>query len=128
MSIGPSSRPPAVSTKLKGWPSALELLPCQPGFAAQTRHLPSDIASCPVRFDADSGDAHNCEAMAVAEPRGRRPLVANCHHGLGNLYERTGKRELAQESLTAATTMYREMDMRFHLEQATAAMSGSVTP
>ncbi|PYO21089.1 MAG: hypothetical protein DMD88_09935 [Candidatus Rokuibacteriota bacterium] len=34
----------------------------------------------------------------------------------------TGKREQVQEHLTSATTMYREMDMRFWLEQAEAAM------
>ena len=47
-----------------------------------------------------------------------RPLVAHCHLGLGKLYRRTGKREQACEHLTTATTMYREMDMRFWLEQA----------
>ena len=40
-----------------------------------------------------------------------RPLVAHCHLGLGKLYRRTGKREEADEHLTTATTMYREMDM-----------------
>jgi hypothetical protein len=47
-----------------------------------------------------------------------RPLVAHCHLGLGKLYQRTDKREHAQEHLTTATTMYREMDMRFWLERA----------
>jgi hypothetical protein len=42
-----------------------------------------------------------------------RPLVAHCHLGLGKLNRRTGKREQAREHLTTATTMYREMDMRF---------------
>jgi hypothetical protein len=32
----------------------------------------------------------------------------------------TGKREQAQEHLATATAMYREMDMRFWLEQAEA--------
>jgi hypothetical protein len=53
-----------------------------------------------------------------------RPLVAHCHLGLGKLYRRTGKRQEAQEHLTTATTMYREMDMRFWLEQAEAEMGG----
>ena len=35
-----------------------------------------------------------------------------------------GKREQAQEHLTTATTMYREMDMRFWLEQAEAELRG----
>jgi hypothetical protein len=49
-----------------------------------------------------------------------RPLVAHCHLGFGKLYRRTGKHEQAQEHLTTATTMYREMGMRFWLEQAEA--------
>ena len=51
-----------------------------------------------------------------------RPLVAHCHLGLGRLYRRTGKREQAHEHLTTAMKMYREMDMRFYLEQAEAEM------
>jgi hypothetical protein len=47
-----------------------------------------------------------------------RPLVADCYFGLGKLYRHTGKREQAVEHITAATTMYREMDMRCWREQA----------
>ena len=50
-----------------------------------------------------------------------RPLVAHCHLGLGKLYRRTGKRQEAQEHLTTATTMYREMGMTYWLEKAKAA-------
>ena len=46
------------------------------------------------------------------------PLAAHCNLGLGKLYRRTGKRDGAQEHLTTAATMYREMDMRFWLMQA----------
>jgi hypothetical protein len=49
-----------------------------------------------------------------------RPLVAQCHLGLGKLYRRTGKREQAHEHLTSATTMYREMGMTYWLQQAEA--------
>jgi hypothetical protein len=52
-----------------------------------------------------------------------RPLVVHCHLGLGRLYRRIGKREQAREHLTTATTMYRETDMRFWLEQAEAEMA-----
>jgi len=52
------------------------------------------------------------------EPRGMRPLVAHCHLGLGKVYRRTGKPEQAQEHLTTATTMYREMGMSYWLEKA----------
>ena len=60
------------------------------------------------------------EAINVALQMHMRPLVAHCHLGLGKLYRRTGDRERAQEHLTTATAMYREMDMRFWLEQAEA--------
>jgi len=63
-------------------------------------------------------------SLALAEPRGMRPLVARCHLGLGKLSRRTGQREQAREHLTTATTMYREMDMRFWLEQAEAELMG----
>ena len=52
-----------------------------------------------------------------------RPLIAHCHLGLGKLYRQTGKSEQAQEHLAKAMTMYGEMDMRFWLEQAEAAVS-----
>jgi len=49
-----------------------------------------------------------------------RPLVAHCHLGLGKLYRRIGERQQAEEHLTLALTMYREMDIRFWPEQAEA--------
>jgi hypothetical protein len=49
-----------------------------------------------------------------------RPLIAHCHLGLGKLYGRMGQREQAQEYLTTATTMYREMGMAYWLEKAEA--------
>jgi len=57
-------------------------------------------------------------AQGLADQLGMRPLIAHCHLGLGKLYSRTGDREQAQGHLTAAITMYREMDMRFWLEKA----------
>jgi class 3 adenylate cyclase/tetratricopeptide (TPR) repeat protein len=59
-------------------------------------------------------------AAALSRDLEMRPLAARGHLGLGKLYRRTGKREQAREHLTTATTMYREMDMRFWLEQAEA--------
>ena len=49
-----------------------------------------------------------------------RPLIAHCHLGLAKLHRRTGKREQAQDHLTTAIAMYREMDMPFWLAQAEA--------
>jgi class 3 adenylate cyclase/tetratricopeptide (TPR) repeat protein len=96
---------------------AVEYSPSQPGFAAHALHLLGDIATHPDRFDAESGETHYRQALALAEPRGMRPLVAHCHLGLGKLYRCTGRRQEAQEHLTTATTLYRDMDMRFWLAQ-----------
>jgi DNA-binding NtrC family response regulator/tetratricopeptide (TPR) repeat protein len=101
---------------------AVTYSPFRQGDEAHALHLLGDIASHPDRFDAESGEAHYRKALAQAEPRGMRPLVAHCHLGLGKLYRRTGQREQAHEHLTIATTLYREMDMRFWLEQAEAGM------
>ena len=99
---------------------AVEFSPRQPGFMAHALHLLGDIATHPDRFDAERGEANYRQALALAEPRGMRPLVAHCHLGLAKLSRLTGKRDQAQEHLTIATTMYRDMDMRFWLEQAEA--------
>ncbi len=99
---------------------ALEASPHHPGSAAHALHLLGDIATHPDRFDAERGEVHYRKALALAEPRGMRPLVAHCHLGLGKLSRRTGKARESQEHLATATTMYREMDMRFWLEQAEA--------
>ncbi len=100
----------------------VESLPGHHGFVAHALHLLGDIATHSERFDAELGEAHYRQALALAEPRGMRPLVAHCHLGLAKLYSRTGKREQAREHHTTATTLYREMDMRFWLEQAEAIM------
>jgi tetratricopeptide (TPR) repeat protein len=70
--------------------------------------------------DAPRAEADFRAALTNAEALGMRPLVAHCHLGLGKLYRRIGNHEQAHEHLTAATTMYRQMDMRFWLEQAEA--------
>jgi len=64
-----------------------------------------------------AGDTYR-QALAIATELGMRPLVAHCHFGLGNLHAKTGQREQATQHLATATTLYREMDMRFWLEKA----------
>jgi tetratricopeptide (TPR) repeat protein len=81
--------------------------------------LAGDVAST---SGAEDAEGYCREALALAGELGMRPLVAHCHLGLGKLYLRTGKRHEAQEHLSTATTMYREMDMRFWLEQAETEM------
>ncbi len=48
--------------------------------------------------------------------------LAHCHLSLGKLFRRTGKRKRAHQHLTTAAAMYREMGVRFWLEQAEAEL------
>jgi len=92
------------------------------GREAWVRHLLAEIAARRELPGAEAAETHYRQALALASKLGMRPLVAHCHLGLGELYQRTGKREQAREHLAKATAMYGEMDMRFYLEQAEAEM------
>jgi class 3 adenylate cyclase/tetratricopeptide (TPR) repeat protein len=96
---------------------SLESSQRQPGFAAHARRLLGDIGTHPDRLDAETGAAHYREALALAQLHGMRPLIAHCYLGLSKLYGRIGNPKHARENLTAATRMYREMEMDFWLEQ-----------
>jgi hypothetical protein len=48
--------------------------------------------------------------------------MAHCHLGLGELYQRTGKREQTRTHPTTAATMYHEMGMTYWLEQLESEM------
>src|SRR5262249_36956106 len=89
------------------------------GYQAYALRLLAELAS---RRSFDSSASTRYGERALAEQLGMRPLVAHCHLGLGKLYRRTGKRDQAHEHLTAATTMYCDMDMQYWLEQAEAEM------
>ena len=91
------------------------------GSEARALCLAGDVASIGGAEDADD---YYREALALAGELGMRPLIAHCHLGLGKLYRRAGKRQEAQECLTTAMAMYREMEMRFWLEQAEVEMGG----
>jgi hypothetical protein len=52
-----------------------------------------------------------------------RPLQAHCHHGLGTLYARIGRRQQARVALATAIALYRTMDMTFWLPQAEASLT-----
>jgi len=88
------------------------------GNEAEALRVLGECAAAGARPDLTMARQSLAQALALAEELGMRPLVAHCHLGLGKLYRRTGNREQAGQHLTAATTMYREMDMRFWREQA----------
>jgi class 3 adenylate cyclase/tetratricopeptide (TPR) repeat protein len=94
----------------------------QRGWQARMLRLLGEIGSHAGGVAVETVGGPYRQAMTVAEELEMRPLIAHCHLGLGKLYRRTGQREQAHEHLTTATTMYREMDMRFWLEQAEAEL------
>src|SRR5262249_25062372 len=93
------------------------------GFEALALRCLGEIAAHRDPSGVKKSEDHYGQALALANELGMRPLVAHCHLGLGKLDRRTGKRHEAQEHLTVATTMYREMDMRFWLEQAESELT-----
>jgi len=90
------------------------------GHEAWVLRLLGEIASRQDPPDDELAQGHYRQALSLAQETGMRPLVAHCHLGLANLHRRTGKPEQAHQHLSTAATMYREMDMRFWLEQAEA--------
>jgi class 3 adenylate cyclase/tetratricopeptide (TPR) repeat protein len=90
------------------------------GHEAWAHRLLGELAShrdCP---DVVTAEAHYAASTALAIELGMRPLVAHCHFGLSKLCRRRGDAAQAQEQLTIATTMYREMNMTYWLELAAA--------
>jgi class 3 adenylate cyclase/tetratricopeptide (TPR) repeat protein len=68
--------------------------------------------------DARAAEAHYDHALALAEPRGMRPLIAHCHVGLAKLHRGAGKRAESDQHLATATSMYRDMGMTYWLKKA----------
>jgi hypothetical protein len=100
--------------------AALRAAACKHGVGAAVQgHLTPLAAFRNVEQDDATGAIH-------ALPGQRKHVAtmhpAHCHLGLGKLYRRAGKRQEAQEHLTTATTMYREMDMTYWLEKAEAEL------
>ena len=61
------------------------------GYASHALNRVGDVGTHADRFDAERGETHYREALALAEPRGMRSIAARCHLGLGELYHRNGR-------------------------------------
>jgi tetratricopeptide (TPR) repeat protein len=68
--------------------------------------------------DAEKGEDYYRQTLQLCEGLAMRPFVAHCHLGLGKLYRRAGKQHEANEHLTTATMMYREMGMMYWVDKA----------
>jgi class 3 adenylate cyclase/tetratricopeptide (TPR) repeat protein len=87
------------------------------GARASEVHALSLAGDVALARDGDDAEGYYREALSLAAELQMRPSIAHCHLGLSKLLRRIGP-EQAQEHLTTATTMYREMEMPFWLEQA----------
>ena len=92
------------------------------GNEAWVLRLLGEIAAHADPPDPESAKGHYTHALARADDLGMRPLAAHCHLGLGTLYRSSGDHAKAQEHLTIAATMYRDMDMSVWLEKAQAEL------
>ena len=73
--------------------------------------------------DAQTGAiAHFEGAISLGESLGMRPLVAQCHLGLGALHRRMGDRPRARACLTGASTAFGDMAMPHWMEAAEAEL------
>ena len=95
------------------------------GYEAYTLRLLGEIAAREDPFDIGKSEDHYLQALTLAEELGMRPLIAHCHVGLGKLYRRIGSRQQAEEHLTTATAMMREMEMGVWLEKAEAELAAA---
>src|SRR5712692_7361098 len=90
------------------------------GHHALALRLRGEIASRRDPPDLDQAEGHYRQALALAEELGMRPLVGHCHLGLSRLFRQGAEQQQAQEHLTTAMSMFREMDMGFWLARAEA--------
>jgi hypothetical protein len=91
-------------------------------YQAFSLRLVGELAAHRELSESAKAEEHLRQAMAMAEEREMRPLVARCHLNLAQLHRRTGKRDLMQSHLTTAVSMFRDMAMPYWLEQAQGEM------
>jgi tetratricopeptide (TPR) repeat protein len=95
----------------------------QRGHQAHALHLLGEIAMHHKPPEIEQAKALYCQALALAEELGMRPLQAHCHRSLGLLYTMTGQRAQAHAALSMAIDLYHAMEMPFWLPQAEAALA-----
>ncbi|HSX83676.1 MAG TPA: hypothetical protein VLQ80_34660, partial [Candidatus Saccharimonadia bacterium] len=90
---------------------------------AYALRLLGEIHSYRESPEAQQAEASYCQALALTDELGMRPLQAHCHRGLGTLYLTLGQRERARAALSTAIDLYHAMDMTFWLPQAEAMLA-----
>lgn len=76
---------------------------------ARAFRLCGDVAARAEPPDAVEAEAAYLTALKMAEDRGTRPLIAECHRALGRLYCRAGQPRKGRDHLETALALFREM-------------------
>ena len=98
----------------------------QRGWEAWALRLQGDVAA--ARGNANEATTRFHDAIALADPRGMRPLLAHCRSGLGQVHALRGNRGAARDAITAALAEYRAMAMPYWIVRAEAALSYTSQP
>jgi tetratricopeptide (TPR) repeat protein len=94
----------------------------QRGYEAWTLYLLGNIYTYPNAPKLDQARGAYHQALALARELGMRPLEAQSHLALSMVAAQAANAQEAHDHLTTAATMFREMDMRFWLDKATATL------
>lgn len=93
------------------------------GNEVYARHLLAEIHARRGPLHASAAEREYRNALALATELGMRPLAARCNAGLGLLHLLSSEPLQAQNYLDAAKAMFREMAMRFWLDQLDIAVA-----
>jgi tetratricopeptide (TPR) repeat protein len=89
---------------------------------AHALYFLGNIQSYGASTNANQAREYYQQALVLAHELGMRPLKAQCHSALGELAGKTGDRQEAQQQLTVAITMFRDMGMQTWPERAESAL------
>jgi len=93
------------------------------GREAYALRLLGKITAARDPVDFQTVDDYYRQAIELARQLGMRPLMADCHLGLGILYNKTGNLDQARSEISAAIDLYRAMRMTSWLSRAEAALA-----
>jgi tetratricopeptide (TPR) repeat protein/transposase-like protein len=98
------------------------------GREAWLLRLHGEIALARGSSGLQAGEGAYRQALDLAEQLEMRPLVAQCHLGLGRLHRRAGRVPAARSELDTALALFRAMGMDTPMRRAEAELAGCVAP
>ncbi|HET7876016.1 MAG TPA: AAA family ATPase, partial [Methylomirabilota bacterium] len=93
------------------------------GYRGPLLRLGAEARAATQHFDPAAALRALDEALELANELGMRPEVARTHAALGRVYRRAGERARADEHLTQAGRLFRELGAPFWAERAEASLS-----